>query len=113
MKKENIQALFKNFKEAVSMIDNTECWSARELCTLLGYAQWRNFNNVIDKAREACKNVGQEVSDHFADVSKMVGLGSGSEREIDDMMLICHACYLVSEKDFILSHGKIGKWTAA
>ena len=91
MKKEDIQALFKSFEDAVCMIDDTECWSARELYPLLGYAQWRNFSNVIDKAKEACKNVGQEVSDHIADVSKMVGLGSGSEREVDDVMLTRYA----------------------
>lgn len=97
MKKEIIQQLYSAFEQAALEFDGVECWSARELCTLLGYSQWRNFVGVIDKAKMACENVGHNVSDHFAGVSKMVYLGSGSEREIEDYTLTRYACYLVAQ----------------
>ena len=97
MKKEDIQALFKSFEDAKCMIDDTECWSARDMQKLLGYSLWQNFTNVINKAKAACENVGQLVSDHFIDVNKKVELGSGAIREVDDVMLTRYACYLVAQ----------------
>ena len=75
MKTEDINALFEQFESIVCLYDGVECWSARELCTLLGYAQWRNFEQIIDKARSACESAGMSVADHFGGVSTIVSLG--------------------------------------
>lgn len=72
-----------------------EFWYARELQNVLEYAQWRRFNDVIERAKTACDSSGQTISDHFANVGKMVGIGSGTERKIDDIMLSRYACYLI------------------
>lgn len=97
MKKEEIVALFDGFERVACEANGVECWSARELSTLLGYTQWRNFTKVIDKAKESCASAGQTLRDHFADISKMVILGSGAERQVDDMLLTRYACYLVAQ----------------
>lgn len=74
-----------------------EFWLARDLQHLLGYAKWDNFLNVVSKAKTACEVSGHQVSDHFADVGKMVDLGSGSQREVADLVLTRYACYLIAQ----------------
>jgi len=85
MKAEEIKALFKKFEEAAQEVEGIECWSARELQILLGYSQWRNFELIIQKAKVSCSSVGENIAYHFADVSKMVSIGSGTEKQIDDL----------------------------
>lgn len=84
--------------EGIKFIDNDsgiEYWSARDLQEALEYTDWRNFQNIINKARIACKQSGFEISDHFVDINKMVTIGSSSSREIEDVVLSRYACYLV------------------
>ncbi len=85
-----------NFEKAKQHTeDGVEFWYARDLKDLLEYEQWRNFLQVVEKAKESCKNAKNEVGDHFADVSKMVEIGSEAKRKIDDIMLSRYACYLI------------------
>lgn len=97
MKKEVIQELYNGFEAVAVEVEGIECWSARKLQLLLGYFKCENFSKVIDKAKIACENAGSLVSDYFPDVRKMVNLGSGSEREIDDILLTRYACYLIAQ----------------
>jgi DNA-damage-inducible protein D len=97
MKKEIIIKLSKSFEETTHIEQGVEYWMARDIQELLEYNEWRNFLNVIEKAKIACQNSGQSASNHFGDVNKMVKLGSGSEREVADIMLSRYACYLIAQ----------------
>ena len=77
--------------------EQVEVWFARELQNVLGYARWENFQVAIGRAVESCKSQGISVDDHFREVTKMVVLGSGAQREVTDYMLTRYACYLIAQ----------------
>ena len=97
MKKELISELLNKFESACYEIKGIECWSARELQDILGYSKWDNFLKVIEKAKTACSNAGGNVTDHFAEVGKMIDLGKGAQRELTNFALTRYACYLVAQ----------------
>lgn len=98
MKTEVVQSLTETFEGHAQQTDSgVEYWLARDIQHLLGYTKWENFLNVVSKAKTACEVSGHDIANHFPDVRKMVDLGSGSQREVDDLMLTRYACYLIAQ----------------
>jgi len=98
MNPDTIQSLTEAFEGHAQQTENgVEYWLARDIQHLLGYSKWDNFLNVVSKAKTACDVSGHDIDDHFADVGKMVELGSGSQRQVDDIMLTRYACYLIAQ----------------
>ena len=98
MNTELVQSLTGTFEGHAQQTETgVEYWLARDIQQLLGYAKWENFLNVVHKAKTACEVSGHEMANHFPGVRKMVDLGSGSQRDIDDIMLTRYACYLIAQ----------------
>ena len=97
MKSDEIKNLFSQFEAAASVLEGVECWSARELQNLLGYSKWENFEKVIQKAKDSCRNAGEEIDYHFPDVRKTIPMPKGAEKEIIDIILTRYACYLIAQ----------------
>lgn len=98
MKAEIVESLTNDFEaHAQSTDDGIEFWLARDLQHLLGYGEWRNFINVITKAKVSCETSDRAVSDHFVDVNKTIKMPRGAEKEVPDIMLTRYACYLIAQ----------------
>ncbi len=97
IKSEAIQNLLARFESIACEYEGVECWSARELYPILGYAKWQTFENVLGKAKEACQNAGVETSNHFTGISKTILMPKGASKDIEDFMLTRYACYLVAQ----------------
>jgi len=97
MDKNIIVRLNKSFDQYAYEQGGVEYWLARELQVLLEYDEWRNFLNVIEKAKTSCKNTGQSESDHFVDVNKTITMPKGAVKDVDDLMLTRYACYLIAQ----------------
>tara|TARA_B100000989_G_C19531008_1_gene469864 strand:+ start:3033 stop:3869 length:837 start_codon:yes stop_codon:yes gene_type:complete len=98
MKKEIVHTLTEDFEShAYQTEEGIEYWLARDLQKLLGYGKWGNFENVITKAKIACKNTGHAENHHFADVGKTIPMPKGAQKTISDIMLTRYACYLIAQ----------------
>lgn len=98
MKAEIVEELTMSFESHAQQHESgVDFWLARDLQHLLGYSKWDNVLNVVSKAKTACEISGHDIRDHFADVGKLVDIGSGVRREVDDMMLTRYACYLIAQ----------------
>ena len=97
MDKDIVVKLHQTFEGSAFTQDGLEYWMARDLQQLLDYTEWRNFLLVIDKAKTACVNSGQNIPDHFVDVNKTIPMPKGAEKDIRDMMLTRYACYLIAQ----------------
>src|SRR5262245_24840214 len=97
MKKELITELLQRFENICTELSGVECWSARDLQELLGYSEWRNFQNAISKAIESCTNAGEASDHHFVEVTRTVELANSATREIEDIALTRYACYLIAQ----------------
>lgn len=97
MKKEVIIHLHKNFEGYAQKDEGIEFWFARDLQNLLKYKEWRNFEQVIEKAKNACKNSGIDELDHFVDVNKVIEAGKGAQHQVADIKLTRYACYLIAQ----------------
>lgn len=99
MDKQLITELQDEFNQLSNTLEDSaiEYWFARDLQKVLGYERWENFANVIQKAKTACENSNIEIIDHFRDVTKMVSIGSNTQRSVEDIMLTRYACYLIAQ----------------